>query len=1807
MSDSKPVRLDCDLFEPPPDDEPVETANDENQPPRPESSVQAPVVQTGELLEGDAGGSPSMASQWYEQAVAAPTPRRMTNKQAISLFVPPPATQTSTASATANTSAPTAVPSAPTAAPSAPTAPTNAPPAAPAAPAAPTGASPAAPSAPRGTAAWGGHLAACQRDRNLRLFLARGDGKIAEFVSDTSPDGGSASIDVAAGTLNTACLASSRIAATTFAGDKTIIVYQNAGGSICQRILAGSGQAWNDEEVVVAARDQPLAGTTLAAYETADGVVLFWQNTSGALMRKLLDGEDTVYPLDIKGETPPPGFHVHVNYEGDDQPLTIYWQSDKDSVIYGLRGPPSAHKVDFTAAAQLKMTSLTSAFAVVETPVIADTKAGGPVFYYSNPRRRCIESTAEGEITAILTPASAHIDPNFGYCRLRPAARAADDAKATKLLCISDDNSLCMLIVRDAVDLDDDKTQLIQLHLSNADFPPSGAGQQPADNSGDKSGANSGGQPSGDASGQPNGHNPQKPADDQKADPKPSNMPSIMSWIRKTCKEVLTPDNLQTAVIQAKLSSSSSRLDAVFASTSKLWDGDNPQKIYYGFLPGEFAGNELQQGKVRSVIDEWTWYANVQFIEGKNISACDVRIRFNPKDGSWSYVGTDSHTLQLQDATMNLAWVQPSGAVPTKNERAVILHEFGHVLGLLHEHQSPAHGGIAVVNEQAALDMYRTGQHWPDKQIYDQVINVYKITDVSNFSEVDTTSIMHYPQPKELTGLKEDIGYNKELSDLDKAYMVLQYPRDKPHAQAPQWTFDHALAVIKCPESVCQQMRTARAAIKNSDGKTDLSELRKILGDWSISAHSKNTGTSPAHDVDMGPAMPSSAADPAQPLHGDEPPPATPTNFVSEGPFIKVMYDKLLNFFPPGDGQYFALQFPTRYLDKASFAYDTSSVFSRFEKPVVVNEAEFRLTDDLFNLGPIVGGPNGQSLSNNYVKVLNSLVPSYEGIEARKQRELMRSWLLAETHPDEAAFISDSRLVVPNLDGSGVAKLAGGSGVQISTNGAVAGQLQPNQVSPSSDASLDAAKGALRGVEATGMTDARLMTRMEFSNTLTMEYLGAKQKWELDRDAQMQEAEAKNDPKELEKLTRKLAHITGTQNAILSNKYANAVVRGHTHTVRELLGHLDIRTTAEMLQDAKDALRESALSSLYTASSVYPVQLEPTDWFQALDTGFTREDLSQTPELMEQAIHSKSMQIEALETRIATLRGFQVGVPEEAEKTVKLAADAHMAAMGALSQAYTENTISAVKLAITIAGGVPPKAGSADPVGDAWIATKGNITSNPNAKSKLTDIFGPGLNGLDDIGKQITNVTALNMKVNAASRALTDAMAFAALAKAGDTHIEVENTQRALTAAKDELQELQDHYGMALKAQSVRADELKKPTEEVGKLPAGNGGSRWIDLSVSSLVKNDEQASVASSSAKTDSFSCNFWLGSVSRSSSSQSASVVDNQRKFSLKVTVNMRVTYITVDRSGWFDPSIAQMSGAFMHVYQGDDYASWSTWGDKVMSTDDDETKKAKKQKADALKSSQLASEISQGNTSNITEGYLSAFPVGYVLVKDCVIQVESDSFTSDADRSSFKESSSSSGGFLCFSTSSSSSKTGDSSHSSSTQTSDGMVIRIPGPQILGYMMQLVHPDKSREFVKMPTDYLFEEMQRIDAEDKNRGGTSGGGSAPAHGVNPDQVPDQTDRKPGVRRFNASGMFRDGDNKPAAAASASQGGQSGSPMGPASTIDPNAGSGSFASSQSYADQVKNLFLNNPALKDKTAEERQNLYTAFEKALEQAF
>jgi len=51
---------------------------------------------------------------------------------------------------------------------------------------------------------------------------------------------------------------------------------------------------------------------------------------------------------------------------------------------------------------------------------------------------------------------------------------------------------------------------------------------------------------------------------------------------------------------------------------------------------------------------------------------------------------------------MNLGWISGESDVISDEERGVILHEFGHTLGLLHEHQSPLSGDKIILKEEGS-------------------------------------------------------------------------------------------------------------------------------------------------------------------------------------------------------------------------------------------------------------------------------------------------------------------------------------------------------------------------------------------------------------------------------------------------------------------------------------------------------------------------------------------------------------------------------------------------------------------------------------------------------------------------------------------------------------------------------------------------------------------------------------------------------------------------------------------------------------------------------------------------------------------------------------------------------------------------------------------------------------------------------------------------------------------------------------------------------------------------------------------------
>ncbi|KAK7676998.1 hypothetical protein QCA50_020027 [Cerrena zonata] len=233
------------------------------------------------------------------------------------------------------------------------------------------------------------------------------------------------------------------------------------------------------------------------------------------------------------------------------------------------------------------------------------------------------------------------------------------------------------------------------------------------------------------------------------------------------------------------------------------------------------TGNKIQQQKVDETIKEWEPYINLHFECVDDSKDTPIRIRFDSGAGSWSYVGTTCEQINdFEKPTMNLGWVDGRNKEISSEERGTILHEFGHVLGLMHEHQSPARSGTITLNEKAVYRFYRETQGWDKQQVKSQILNVHKTQDISNYSEVDLDSIMMYFMPSNMNRQHREIKPRNELSAKDKAYMLLTYYRPDPPTE---WSLSHALDAAGIPTASHSRF------IEKQD---DPQAIRQTLSDW---------------------------------------------------------------------------------------------------------------------------------------------------------------------------------------------------------------------------------------------------------------------------------------------------------------------------------------------------------------------------------------------------------------------------------------------------------------------------------------------------------------------------------------------------------------------------------------------------------------------------------------------------------------------------------------------------------------------------------------------------------------------------------------------------------------------------------------------------------------------------------------------------------------------------------------------------------------------------------------------------------------
>lgn len=153
----------------------------------------------------------------------------------------------------------------------------------------------------------------------------------------------------------------------------------------------------------------------------------------------------------------------------------------------------------------------------------------------------------------------------------------------------------------------------------------------------------------------------------------------------------------------------------------------------------------------------------------------DILIGFNPALGSQSRLGTDSSSPSSQNQTsMNFGWIKDSK--PEDHIRRVILHEFGHALGMIHEHQTP-YANISWNKTHVYKDLGGPPNNLDKATVDVNVFDIYSLEDLQT-TPYDPDSIMLYSYPAEWTTDGKGTNWNVDLSALDMEYVKYCYPAD---------------------------------------------------------------------------------------------------------------------------------------------------------------------------------------------------------------------------------------------------------------------------------------------------------------------------------------------------------------------------------------------------------------------------------------------------------------------------------------------------------------------------------------------------------------------------------------------------------------------------------------------------------------------------------------------------------------------------------------------------------------------------------------------------------------------------------------------------------------------------------------------------------------------------------------------------------------------------------------------------------------------------------------------------------------------
>lgn len=162
----------------------------------------------------------------------------------------------------------------------------------------------------------------------------------------------------------------------------------------------------------------------------------------------------------------------------------------------------------------------------------------------------------------------------------------------------------------------------------------------------------------------------------------------------------------------------------------------------------------------------WLKHATTLKFEYVDNGNADIRVGFQEGDGHWSYLGKEIRNIPPNQRTMNFGW-RHNTQIPDGEIERVAVHEIGHSLGLIHEQSQPK--ANIDWDEDKVYEYFERTQGWNREETFHNVLERYS-NKITQYSDYDQTSIMHYSFPGFLLKSGQDITGGNKLSETDKQF-----------------------------------------------------------------------------------------------------------------------------------------------------------------------------------------------------------------------------------------------------------------------------------------------------------------------------------------------------------------------------------------------------------------------------------------------------------------------------------------------------------------------------------------------------------------------------------------------------------------------------------------------------------------------------------------------------------------------------------------------------------------------------------------------------------------------------------------------------------------------------------------------------------------------------------------------------------------------------------------------------------------------------------------------------------------------------